>query len=264
MRASPPVSWSPPESTPVVATLWQRSSPGGPACSVASQSQSNTRASVDRPRVPGVLEHGVFARFGPAPARHRSARHAGRLSVARAHHGDSQPHGICRALNAGQTVFDTSPPPISRIVTRSSCTRYLATLVWSKVPSGRTRPGQSHVTLDAGVHRGLRVDRLHPPNHRRLRDLLEYLTGPVLALQGTPMRHLTPGAICRRFLGERQFRVQFSGWFELGRCHEERLYVLRGARASHDRRTMAPPIPVNVGAYDLVSRSCPAVSTIAR
>ena len=41
MRSSPPVSWSPPESTPVLATLWQRSSLGGPACSVTSRSQSN-------------------------------------------------------------------------------------------------------------------------------------------------------------------------------------------------------------------------------
>ena len=91
----------------------------------------------------------------------------------------------------------------------------------------------------------------------------ERLTGPVLSLQGIPMRHLTPGSTCRRFLGERQFRVQFSGWFELGRRHEERLYVLRGACTSHDYRTMAPPIPVNVDAHDLVDRSCPVVSTMA-
>ena len=31
IRSFPPVSWSPPESAPVVATLWQRSSLGGPA-----------------------------------------------------------------------------------------------------------------------------------------------------------------------------------------------------------------------------------------
>ena len=37
MRSSPPVSWSPPESTPVLATLWQRSSPvGGPAAASAT------------------------------------------------------------------------------------------------------------------------------------------------------------------------------------------------------------------------------------
>ena len=41
MWSSPPVSWSPPESTPVVATLWQRASLGGAACSVTSRSQSN-------------------------------------------------------------------------------------------------------------------------------------------------------------------------------------------------------------------------------
>ena len=35
-----------------------------------------------------------------------------------------------------------------------------------------------------------------------------------------------------------------------------------GARTSHEPRTMAPPIPVNTGAYDLIGRSCP-VSTIA-
>ena len=41
MRSSPPVPWSPPESTPVVATLWQRSSLRGPAVSVTSRSHSN-------------------------------------------------------------------------------------------------------------------------------------------------------------------------------------------------------------------------------
>ena len=34
--------------------------------------------------------------YSRGSGRHRSARHAGRLSVARAHHGDSQSHGICR------------------------------------------------------------------------------------------------------------------------------------------------------------------------
>ena len=35
-RVNFPVSWSPPESTPVLATLWQRSSLGGPACFAGS------------------------------------------------------------------------------------------------------------------------------------------------------------------------------------------------------------------------------------
>ena len=77
------------ESTPVLATLWHRSSLGGPACSVTFQSQSNREPlSIDR-GFPVSLEHDVFARFGPAPARHRSARHAGRSQ-----------QGVCRKVRS--------------------------------------------------------------------------------------------------------------------------------------------------------------------
>ena len=91
-RSSPPVPESPPESTPVLATLWQRSSHRGPAVSVTSRSQSNRGPSVFglESTVASTLKYSVRSGHGilpPPPHWSRSRVCAGKAEIAPANVG---------------------------------------------------------------------------------------------------------------------------------------------------------------------------------
>ena len=96
MRSSPPVSWSPPESTPVLATLWQRSSLGGGPADV---------------RGPGTRERGHQGCPGPKIIGPSAKRQGAALLV-----GDHRlpVRQACRVMRLSRAAYYRPPVPASR------------------------------------------------------------------------------------------------------------------------------------------------------